>query len=314
MSNKIVCVGLVMMDILVSNVSSDMFHYDTLKVNSVGMLSGGDANNQAIGLSKLGKEVVFVGCVGGDAFGETIVQQLRSNGIDTSHVIVEKNMGTSVSVVIIDPHGERVFLHSPTGNNNITIDMIDLTVLDDASIVCLGSLWSLPGLDGEGAAKLFEYAHSKGVITVADATPDIKYVGLVPIKQALMHTDYFLPSYREARIITGYSEPKSAAAALLEMGPKVVVVKNSSKGCVLASKDGVIEVPAFEVIPVDTTGAGDNFVAGFVAKLSENANLYDCVRFGNAVGALSTLTVGANNAQYTYEKIESIVKSNKCEK
>lgn len=304
-SGKIVCIGQAVMDIVVGQVRQNAFHHETMRVQYVKHLPGGHAVNHAIALSKLIKDVVFIGRVGADDYGRSILCRMKDCHIDISGVMVDPLLPTSVSVIIVDIAGEKTILQHQTGNNAFTYDMINHKLLNDASIVCVGSLWALPGLDGDGVAELFSQARTHGVITVADTGEDSQYVGIRPIIQALEYTDYFLPSNREAKAITGLDDLEKAAEALLEMGPKAVILRLGADGCLVATKQAKQRIPTLIVSPTDTTGACDNFMAGFLTKLAEGKSLIECAKFANAAGALSTLSIGANTADYDYALVES---------
>ena len=110
--------------------------------------------------------------------------------------------------------------------------------------------------------------------------------------ESLPHVDYLLPSAEEAAMLTGEREPEKMAARLLGMGPKVVALKMGEKGCYVADREGAFSVPPYAVEAVDSTGAGDAFVAGFVTGVVKGLGLRGCAEMGNAVGALCVTRVG----------------------
>ena len=304
-AGRIICVGQSVQDIYVGSVWHKSFAHETIRAQYVKHLPGGHAVNDALCLRKFGKEVAIVGRVGADAFGMDIVNHLKKQGVDVSGMMIDPLLATSVSIIIVDLDGENTILQNQTGNNAFPFESISLRPLEGASIVCVGSLWSLPGLDGDGVGKLFDCAHAAGALTVADTGEDSKYIGIKPIITALRHTDYFVPSQKEAITITGHNDVEKAAGALLEMGPRGVIIRMGAEGCLAATKDEMHRIPTLQFKPVDTTGAGDNFIAGFLAKLSEGSDIFASCVFANAAGALSTLSVGANSAAYDYATVQA---------
>lgn len=301
----ILCLGLIVVDVLIDSVPDvDLLKYDTIPVNNIRVCGGGDAFNQAVALQKLGKPVAFWGRVGGDTFGAEAKRLLEAHRIDSRYLIVDPEVETSVSAIVIGPDANRVILHKPGENNAFTADALDLSALDNAAVLCIGSLRGLPGLDGAPLAKLLRYAKSRGIITVADTTARLHEHCDDDIRALLPWVDYFLPSEGEARELTGKTEIADIADTLLSWGASNVVIKRGANGCYVADKERRFSVPALKVRAVDTTGAGDNFVGGFASKVHEGADLPHCVASAITTGALSTTAVGAGSAPYTYDDVE----------
>jgi sugar/nucleoside kinase (ribokinase family) len=108
----------------------------------------------------------------------------------------------------------------------------------------------------------------------------------------LPHADMFLPSIAEAAELTNETDPARIAAKLMEHGVKIVGLKRGEKGCYLRTADEEIELPAFDIEPVDGTGAGDAFVAGFLCGYLAGWPLEQIGRFACAAGAMATLAMG----------------------
>ena len=129
----------------------------------------------------------------------------------------------------------------------------------------------------------------------------------------LRAADVFLPNAAEARRIAGVEDVEAAALALARTGAAGrigrradVVVKLGADGALAARADGtVLRVPAMPVDPVDTTGAGDSFDAGFLRAWLDGAELRDCLELGAVCGALSTRAVGGVDAQPTLAEAQA---------
>ena len=105
-------------------------------------------------------------------------------------------------------------------------------------------------------------------------------------------------------MLSGSADPEQAARRMQALGAGDVVIKLGAEGCAVFTPDGVERFPGFEVDVVDTTGAGDCFVGGFLAALSRGAAYPDAARFANAVGALSVQKLGATNGVRTRAETE----------
>jgi ribokinase len=114
---------------------------------------------------------------------------------------------------------------------------------------------------------------------------------------------YITPNETELEILTGIADFEKAGKALISKGVGTVIAKAGAEGAYIITADTFEHVPPFAVNAVDTTAAGDSFNAGFAFYLSKGHSLYDSVRFGNAVGALSTTAHGAQGAMPTHAEV-----------
>jgi sugar/nucleoside kinase (ribokinase family) len=134
---------------------------------------------------------------------------------------------------------------------------------------------------------------------------DSKGRWLEDLAPCLPHTDILFVNEDEARMLTGTSVPAEVAAVLRGNGAHVVVLKLSRKGCAVFAGGEEFYVPPFRVNVVDTTGAGDCFVAGFLAALDRGLPLQEAARFANAVGALTVQMIGSVEGVLAWEETEA---------
>jgi sugar/nucleoside kinase (ribokinase family) len=173
----------------------------------------------------------------------------------------------------------------------------------------VGGTYLLPRFDGEGAAALFRGARAQGKLTTMDVTWDVEGRWLSTIAPCLPHLSWFLPSTKEAAKITGLERPEEMAAFLRAQGVGGVVIKLGQRGCyVLPQGKPGFFVPAYKVQAVDTTGAGDAFVAGFLAGLLRGWAPERCARLACAAAALNIQKVGATAGMPTLAQVESFLK------
>jgi sugar/nucleoside kinase (ribokinase family) len=149
---------------------------------------------------------------------------------------------------------------------------------------------------------VFDLARAAGATTSIDPNWDPTERWNGGLTQALDRTDVFLPNRQEATSIARTSSVDEAVRALLRHAG-LVVVKEGERGAVASRGGELVAVPALTVVPVDTTGAGDAFDAGFLAMWLDGAPLERCLAFANASGALSTLGVGGTAAQPTPDEV-----------
>ncbi len=290
----VLCVGLMLVDILARPADVSLFTRDTTWADEIRMCTGGDALNEAIVLSKLGIRTGLAGRMGGDGFGRFALDAAAGCGIDISGVRVPPEERTSVSIVLIDDQGDRHFLCSYGNIHHFCFEDVDLDLLGRSGIVNIGSLVSMPAFDGAGAQRLLFEARARGAITSADVSGTHRK--LAELTGELEQLDYFMPSCDEAASIAGHDDPDACADEFLKHVRQAVVIKLGAKGCLIKTHSERLVLPGFSVHAIDTTGAGDSFVAGFLAGLSRGLTLRECGLLANAAGAIATTQVGATSA------------------
>jgi sugar/nucleoside kinase (ribokinase family) len=295
MKDPVACLGILVADVVGRPMQALPEPGRLVLVDEMGLYTGGCAVNAATALVNLGLPVEVIGKVGSDPFGDYIVDVMQERGIGTRGVKRDPETGTSTTMVMVDPDGERRFVHFIGANAKLTKEDIDLQLVAGASILNIGGSLVLPGIDGEPTADLLRYAQSNGVITFLDTVWDDTGRWMALLEPSLPYIDYFIPSLPEAQAIVGLQGPQEVAQALLNHGPKVVGLKMGSDGCLVMNEEGeTIQFPAYDVQVVDATGAGDAFAAGFIAGVWLGWPLDKTVRFASAVGALCVTGVGAS--------------------
>jgi sugar/nucleoside kinase (ribokinase family) len=290
----IVCLGIIVADLVGRPLRALPDPGRLVLVDEMGLHTGGCAVNAATALARLDLPVTVIGRVGADALGDFMLRKLEERGIGVQGISRDPQMGTSATMVMVDPIGERRFVHYIGANARLTLDDVDFDIIEAASILHVAGALVLPGLDGEPTAELLRRARSAGVTTFMDTVWDDTGRWMELIGPCLPHLDYFVPSLPEARALTGLHEPQDVARALLDLGTANVALKMGAEGCLVMSGDGALLLaPAFEVDVVDATGAGDAFAAGFMAGVWQGWPIEQCVRLANAVGALCVTGVGA---------------------
>ena len=290
----ILCVGLTVCDIIAKPVSRAVFDVDSTKIDMIKVASGGDALNAAVNMAKLGVKVALAGGVGQDMMGEFLRGEAARAGVDTGGLKASADVSTSTSIVLVDESGERRFIYCGKANNEFSPEDVGDAALKSARIVHLGSAMALAGFEGGALAEFFRKAKDAGAITSMDVTWDSTGRWLGKIEEALYYTDLFMPSFNEAKHITGLRDPEAMADFFSKYGLQALVVKLGSDGCLVTDYRERRVIPAFDVgVPADTTGAGDAFVSGFLAGTIKGMDLYERGLLGNAAAACCVTEVGA---------------------
>ena len=288
-------IGAGVIDVLIGAVDEKIFSRHSTEADFIELSFGGDALNEAIVLSRLGKKVQWISKVGDDDAGCRILNYAAENGLSVAGVTIEAGLETGVSVVLVDSSGERRFLTNPRSSlRKLSAADIIPHVDGMAQIVCLASMFVSPPLDIAATEKIFRLIKSKPRILAFDMKKPLNGETLSDMASLLPYADYFFPNEEELATLTGAADIHENISALLAHGLKCAVVKRGGEGCIIATKDTRLEIPACRVEKViDTTGAGDCFAAGFLYALSEGWSLAECGRFACATASLSVEHVGA---------------------
>ncbi len=306
----IICVGAAVVDIPLQPVGKRIFEIESYPLEKIAMTIGGDAINEAIIISRLGYKTALMSQVGKDAPGQFIKEACIKNNVDIASLNTVENIDTSINVGLVTDDGERTFVTNRNGSLwKTNIDDVDFTRFKDARLLSLASIFNNPLLDGSALVRIFKEAKENDMILCADMIKPRLGETLEDIKEALGYLDYFFPNYEEACLLTGETELEGIADSLLECGVKNVVIKIGKKGCFIKNSDGIMEVPACKGIDaIDTIGAGDNFVSGFITAILDGKNIKECAQFANCTAAIAVQSLGATTGVQSRAQVEEQLK------
>ncbi len=295
MKEKIMLTGAAIIDVMVTPASESVFQTGSYPADEISMSFGGDALNESVVLASLGKQVYLNTVFGDDIESKTVETYCKEKGVDLSLKAVKPGLKTGINVVLVEENGERNFLTNRNGSlRKLTLADIPEVFPQDAGIFCFASIFVFPEIKGKELAEIFGRAKKQGMLVCADMTKRKNNETVEDIADALSVIDYLMPNEEEAYLVTGASTPEEAAEIFRRYGVKNVVIKSGKRGCYVenASMKQWIS-PEKQVLPVDTTGAGDSFAAGFVYGLSEGWDIVKCAEFANACGAKAVSYLGA---------------------
>lgn len=272
------------------------------------MHSGGCANNTAIALAKLGINVGAMGRIGTDKFGDFVLQILDNNRVDTRAMIRDAEINTPVTFVAVASDGERSFLHYMGTNRAISEDDVDLDLIRSSKILHVAGSFVMPKLDGEPTARILRHAKEAGVMTSLDTVWDATGKWLKTLEPCLAYVDVFLPSIEEAKQLTGFDSPPEIAKFLMDYGIQTVGLKMGKSGSYVRSATEEIYVPSYEVDIIDATGAGDAYVAGFLAGIVMGWDLKRTSELASAAGAACVTAIGTTAGIKNLEETVAITR------
>jgi ribokinase len=261
-------------------------------VVSTGWLTnpGGKGANQAVQASRMGAETFLVGRVGSDAFGRDLLNGLSGYGVDVGGVTVDPVLPTGIAFILVERGGENRIVVVPGANG--AVGAAELKTLDgllQPGVVLLLQC-EIPFVVLREAARV---AHQRGATVILDPSP---WESVRSMPGVFADVDYLMPNEGEACALAGTSDLKEAAAILLDLGARSVVVKRGEKGAFAVGAFESPEVPAFSVVSVDTTAAGDSFQGAFAASLDLGFDPDAALCWAMAAGALTVTRPGAQQS------------------
>jgi ribokinase len=255
---------------------------------------GGKGANQAVALARLGVATQMVGRVGADAFGQELLAGLKAAGVQTDHVLIDKESHSGVAVITVADEGQNQIIGVLGANGQMGKEDVERLerLLPEAEALLLQL--EIPVSTVRAAAKA---AHDAGVQVILDPAP----VQTTDLDDLYPLVDILVPNEVEASQLVGFSvnDEKSAtraASILRQQGVGTVIVKLGDRGALCTTADETFLVPPFSVEAVDTVAAGDAFAGGLVAALIEGLPLRQAVVWGAAAGALAVTKFGAQTA------------------
>lgn len=310
----VLCVGIGCIDILVEGFEKEEFiqsEKETYRIENVSMSIGGDAANEAMILSRLGNRVKIVCATGNDSLGDTLKEQLFEQQVDISEIKTYKDANTSTAIVLISSNGERRFI-SPKTNLVLPFTLEEKDILP-AKVVSIASIGSIPFRNNDTIGMVARTAKAQGSIVCADLICSDWMDSIEKIKESLPYIDYIFPNLEEGSKITGETDVEKIMDTFLECGVKNIVMKTGKKGCIFKNQKEKYMIDGFENIKVvDTTGAGDNFAAGFITALLDGKPHKECCQYANTVAAASIAEVGAVKGIKSRKQIEEMLKISGC--
>lgn len=285
--------------------------------------AGGAPANVLTAAARLGRKTAFLGKVGHDMHGQFLRQTLEDAGIDVSGLVMAEDVFTTLAFVALNGSGERSFsfARKPGADTCLRTDELRQDVLESCRVLHVGSL----SLTDEPArsATFAAVKQAKAAGAVISYDPNYRAALWPDPETAARHMRSMVPyadvmklSDEETVLLTDEADPAAAAAVLLARGVSCAAVTLGADGALVATAEGMRDVPAFSVDAVDTTGAGDAFWGGFLHRMLALGKApeeltpddgADCARWGSAVAALCVTRRGAIPAMPDLAEVETLL-------
>ncbi len=317
---RVLCLGEILFDCL-----ADQLGRSLEQVESWTPYPGGAPANVACALVKLGTPAGFVGCVGEDEPGNSLVQLLQDIGVDSTGVQRHPTAPTRQVYVVRSEKGDREFAGfgdldtSQFADAFLDASKLPESLFEEAEFLVLGTLELAYPQTRQAINKALQLADVYDVKILLDVNwrpmfwPDTS-AALPLIQQLLKKVDFLKIAKEEAELLFDITDAGAITHRLDTV--EGVLVTDGDKGCSYCLGEYEGKFPAFAMDVKDTTGAGDGFVAGFIHQVCQHGlksfatfeSARSVVKYASAVGALTTLKPGAIAAQPTAEEVEAFLR------
>ncbi|WP_246277411.1 carbohydrate kinase family protein [Neobacillus endophyticus] len=292
---------------------------------------GGAPANVLTALAKFGKTTAFISKVGNDQFGYYLNSVLEKSNINTRGIVFTDDVNTTLAFVHLDDQGDRSFsfYRKPGADMMLHENEIDLEMIANSRIFHFGSISMTHEPSTTATLKAVAFAKENGLLISYDPNlrmnlwSDFNHAKNM-IELGLKYADILKISEEELEFMTGIKDLRDGSEYIFShFGIKLIFVTLGSKGCFYRLGNETGKCYGYEIVPIDTTGAGDAFLAGILYQIIERnksitelslKDVEQMVSFSNAVGALATTKKGAIPAMPTLEEVLTLYKKPICVK
>lgn len=316
---RVLCLGEILFDLLADQAGKPLE-----AVESWTGYAGGAPANVACALVKLGTSAGFVGCVGKDQPGESLVKLLTEVGVDCRGVQRHDTAPTRQVYVVRSEDGDRSFAGfgelppDAFADTYLMAENLSVELFEHAEFLVLGTLELAYAHSRKAIAKALELADQYDVKVLLDVNRRDMFwsdpqESPALISELLNRIDFLKVTVEEAEWLFNTTDPGAITYRLDNV--EGVLVTDGDKGCAYCLSENEGTLPAFAIDVVDTTGAGDSFVAGIVHQICQRGvsslqnaeTVKQIVRFASGVGAITTMKPGAIEAQPTPAEVEAFL-------
>ncbi|MCD6513939.1 MAG: carbohydrate kinase family protein [Candidatus Odinarchaeota archaeon] len=270
--------------------------------------AGGGAANFAVSISRLGKKVGFIGCIGDDENGKFFIESIRSEGVDTTFLKILSGYITGFTLIFNTEKGEHVMYTYRGANNELSITEDMVEYISKAKILHLASI----------KQKVIEQAVSvkekTGILLSVDPGKTTLLIGYDKLKYLFRNIDLLFINRVEFKAFVG-SEPTEDLVHKIAKELNIILsVQLGDRGSFVSNGEKTYHIPSFKIKNIlDTTAAGDAYAAGFIFGLLNKLEVKDCAFLGHAVAALKIQKIGTQKAMPYLNDLKNFLREQKVE-
>lgn len=303
--SKICVVGSINMDI-VTSVDVYPERGQTVFGKKIMEFPGGKGANQSIACARQNKEVTLIGCVGEDVHGNTLINDLRNNQVDTSNIKRLADASSGQTTIILDDEAENTIIYVEGANGELAPAYVAECIQRLDAKILLTQMES----PYETVLMAMKTAKDKGIKVILDPAPANQVTN-----EMIQLADIVLPNIHETELLTGVlikdkQSAQKAANIFRSKGVEQGVLKLGSSGSYIFDGDELVFVEGIKVKAVDTVGAGDCFAGALASALIDGKSIVEAAKYANIVAALKVTKHGAQAGIPTMEEVHAFCKQN----
>ena len=300
--SKILVIGSLNMDHIVHVPHMVKQGETILAEDDLRFVPGGKGANQAYAIGKLGGDVCMLGKVGKDEAGKSMLQNLSEVAVDTSKIELS-DASTGTAWICVNEEGDNSIVVIPGANKQVDIPYIEKNLSEIQKSELLILQLEIPVETVCFAAK---EAKQRGKLVILDPAP--AKAGLPA--ELFSYVDILKPNETELAILTGMdasTKVEDMVKELRKLYKGTLVVSMGEKGVLIDDGERSSRLPARKTTVVDTTAAGDSFVAGMALKLVENKSLEEAIEYAQKLASIVVSRSGAQSSIPTAKEVEELL-------
>ncbi len=268
--------------------------------------SGSPVPNALCQLAVWGLKTLVPANVGDDAEGSRFIEEVSSYSVNTSEVRVLPGERTPRAYIWVEQTSGKRTIVLDRDIASLSPDSLPYDILSDCSVLLIDG-WEADAAI-EAARHVKAQSRDKNGLSTCKVMFDAGNIRprmdeLIAVSDWIVAPEAFLMAYY------GDKSPEYGVADLINRGAELAIISSGKDGCTAAWESEVARFPAYQVEPVDTTGAGDIFHAGIIYGILKATSIPDSIRWASAAAALSTTKLGGRGYLPTYDQVASLISS-----
>jgi len=291
-------------------------HQPLAKVRTFSRYLGGSSANMAVGLSRLGARTGIISCLGNDPLSDFLIEFLKAERVDTSHVQIAPGYLPSLSITEVSPPDRfpQVFYRQDPADAHLATTPADLEYAAAARLFVTNGTSLCASPSRESTARTLERAKSAGCRVVLDVDyramswPNGKAAGEA-VRTVLPFVDVLVGNQLELTLVAGEVDLDRATDKLRKTGVSMLVSKLGELGTRVWVGGESVFLPPYKVEVASTIGAGDGFASGFLYAMLKDLPVKECLHYGNAAAAIVVSRLSCSEAMPTLAEVREMIRT-----
>lgn len=268
------------------------------------MNPGGKGANQAVAVSRLGGQVMFITKMGNDLFGRQSIELYANEGIGTNYVFSDNKKPSGVALIMVDSKGENCIMVASGANSSLSTKDINKAkaIIENASIILMQMEIPVETID-----YVVQLASKKDIKVILNPAP------AGPLPDELLNSLHIItPNKTEAEMlsgvkVTGWKSAKKAADIISAKGVDIVIITLGALGALIKEGKTYHNIPAEIVEAIDTTAAGDVFNGALCVAIAEGMSVVDAAKFACKASSIAVTRMGAQSSIPYRKELDAIL-------